>query len=149
MTIFFYQVCEPYGCFSNFSPHSIELEGSTWKTTEHYYQAQKYIGTPDQFLCAQIYKAPTPMAAAALGRDPKYRIRQDWDFVKVDVMYKAVRQKFMTYAALRIILIQTGDERIVENSPTDDYWGCGCNGTGKNYLGEILMRIRAELRRTT
>jgi ribA/ribD-fused uncharacterized protein len=99
MTIFFYQVCEPYGCFSNFSPHSIELEGRTWPTTEHYYQAQKYVGTPDQFLCEQIYQAPSPVAAAALGRNPIYRIREDWDLVKVDVMYRAVRKKFMTHAA--------------------------------------------------
>jgi N-glycosidase YbiA len=146
MTIFFYKVCEPYGCFSNFSAHSIELEGRTWPTTEHYYQAQKYVGTPDQFLCEQIYKAPTPEQAAALGRDPRYRMRPDWGSIKVDVMYKAVRQKFMTYATLRTLLLQTGNEQIVENSPTDEYWGCGCNGTGQNHLGGILMRVRAELR---
>ncbi len=146
MTIFFYKVCEPYGCFSNFSPHSIELEGRTWQTTEHYYQAQKYVGTPDQFLCEQIYQAPSPIEAAALGRDPIYQIRQDWDLVKVDVMYKAVRKKFMTHAAISSVLLQTGHEPIVEKSPTDAYWGCGCNGTGQNHLGQILMRVRAELR---
>ncbi len=145
MTIFFYQVCEPYGCFSNFSPHSIELEGRTWLTTEHYYQAQKYVGTLDQCLCEQIYQASSPIEAAALGRDPRHRIRQDWDLVKVDVMYKAVRKKFMTHEAIRSVLLQTGQEPIVERSPTDEYWGCGCNGTGQNHLGQILMRIRAEL----
>jgi N-glycosidase YbiA len=146
MTIFFYQVCEPYGCFSNFSPHSIELEGRTWPTTEHYYQAQKYVGSPDQFLCEQIYQASTPIEAAALGRDPSYQIRQDWDLVKVDVMYRAVRKKFITHAAIRAILLQTGQELIIEKSPTDEYWGCGCSGTGQNHLGQILMRVRAELR---
>jgi N-glycosidase YbiA len=145
MTIFFYKVCEPYGCFSNFSPHSIELEGRIWLTTEHYYQAQKYVGSPDQFLYEQIYQAPSPVEAAALGRDPSYQIRQDWDLVKVEVMYRAVRKKFITHAAIRSVLLQTGQEPIVEKSPTDEYWGCGCDGTGQNHLGQILMRVRAEL----
>ncbi|MCG9893830.1 MAG: NADAR family protein [Thermosynechococcaceae cyanobacterium MS004] len=146
MTIFFYKVWEPYGCFSNFSPHSIELEGRIWPTTEHFYQAHKYLGSPDSFLYEQIFQAPTPEAAAALGRNPNYRIRPDWNVVKVEVMYRAVRTKFMTYTALRELLIQTGHEQIVENSPTDDYWGCGCSGTGQNHLGKVLMRVREELR---
>jgi hypothetical protein len=35
----------------------------------------------------------------------------------------------------------------VENSPTDDYWGCGAHGGGRNKLGKILMSVRDELRR--
>ncbi|MFM2063889.1 MAG: hypothetical protein RLZZ507_3560, partial [Cyanobacteriota bacterium] len=38
MTIYFYKVWQPYGCFSNFSPHPIEIEGVDWPTVEHYYQ---------------------------------------------------------------------------------------------------------------
>jgi ribA/ribD-fused uncharacterized protein len=41
----FYRVREPYGFMSNFSPHSIRLKGEVWKTSEHYYQAQKFAGT--------------------------------------------------------------------------------------------------------
>ena len=44
-TITFYRVREPYGEFSNFSPHPIELKGRTWPTSEHYFQAQKFAGT--------------------------------------------------------------------------------------------------------
>jgi len=34
----------------------------------------------------------------------------------------------------------------MENSPTDYYWGCGKDGTGRNELGKILMKIRSKLR---
>ncbi len=45
MAILFYSTRDPlYGGFSNFSAHSIELDGKHWATTEHYYQAQKFAG---------------------------------------------------------------------------------------------------------
>ena len=47
---------------------------------------------------------------------------------------------------LRDVLLGTGDEEIVEDSPTDGYWGCGADGKGRNRLGEILMEVRATLR---
>jgi hypothetical protein len=146
MTIFFYKVCEPYGCFSNFSPHSIELEGYTWLTSEHYYQAQKFVGTPHAHLCGQIRTAPSPDRAAELGRNLKYRPRENWDVVKVEVMYKAVFTKFSTHPDLANLLLSTNQELIIENSPTDAYWGCGPDGNGQNQLGKILMQVRAVLR---
>lgn len=149
MTIFFYKVCEPYGCFSNFSPHSIQMEGELWLTSEHYYQAQKFVGTRDRHLCRLIQQASSPEKAAAIGRDPTYTVRQDWHTLKPGIMYNAVLTKFTTYPDLMALLLGTNEELIVENSPTDDYWGCGPNGLGQNQLGKVLMRIRQELRDRT
>ncbi len=146
MTILFYKVCEPYGCFSNFSLHSIQLGGEVWQTSEHYYQAQKFVGTQDQTLCQRIHNAPSPEIAAAIGRDPLHSVRPDWDAVKIPIMYKAVLTKFMTYCDLSEILLSTGEQIIIENSPTDAFWGCGLDGCGQNHLGKILMRIRQEIR---
>lgn len=37
----FYHSSDPeYGCFSNFSPHPIELENKIWPTVEHWFQVQ-------------------------------------------------------------------------------------------------------------
>lgn len=146
MTIFFYKVQDPYGCFSNFSLHSIDLQGQTWPTSEHYYQAQKYKGTPHQALCEQIRQAATPEAAAALGRNSTYTVQPNWDIIKPEIMYTAVRTKFLTHSAIQAELLSTGDELIVENSPCDPYWGCGADGKGHNQLGKILMRVRQEIR---
>jgi N-glycosidase YbiA len=146
MTIFFYKVCEPYGCFSNFSPHSIHLEGEIWATSEHYYQAQKFVGTQDCHLCQLIWQASSPELAAAIGRNPIYVVRRDWDSLKRSIMYKVVFTKFKSHPDLKHLLLGTGEELIVENSPTDHYWGCGSDGLGQNQLGKVLMQIRQELR---
>ena len=146
MTIYFYKANEPYGCFSNFSPHGIDLEGTYWATVEHYYQAQKFVGTANAELIPTIQSVPTPEEAAALGRDRTRQLRHDWEQVKTQVMQKAVLQKFLTHLDIQAILISTGDEFIVENSPTDYYWGCGIDRTGHNHLGRVLMSVRQEIR---
>lgn len=146
MTIYFYKVNEPYGCFSNFSPHSICMQGENWQTVEHYYQAQKFIGTKDEEVSPIIQAAPTPEEAAALGRDRTRQVRADWEQVKTEVMRQAVLKKFLTHPDIQAILIATDDLLIVENSPKDYYWGCGKDKTGNNHLGKILMSVRQQLK---
>lgn len=144
MTIYFYSVREqPYGCFSNFSPHGIELDGLWWSTTEHYFQAQKFT---EPAPVAAIRQAKTPKEAARIGRERQYPLRGDWEQVKDDVMQRAVLRKFETHAEIREILLSTGEEAIVENAPGDYYWGCGADGTGRNQLGKILVEVRTILR---
>jgi hypothetical protein len=147
MTIYFYKVWEPYGCFSNFSLHPIQLEGTYWQTVEHYYQAQKFVGTENQALIQVIRDAPTPMEAAKLGRDRTLKLRPDWEQVKPQVMWQGVLTKFLTHTDIQAILLDTGEELIVEDSPTDYYWGCGQDKTGQNQLGKTLMNVRKEIRK--
>ena len=60
-------------------------------------------------------------------------------------MYDVCKQKFTENEDLKIKLLQTGLEPIVEgNTWGDTYWG-KCKGVGQNKLGQILMRIRNEL----
>lgn len=144
MTIYFYSTREkPYGCFSNFSRHGIDLEGGWWPTVEHYFQAQKFAGTP---YATQIQQAATPKQAAELGRSRKHPLRPDWEQIKDEVMLRAVSRKFETHEELRTILLETGEEDIVENAPGDYYWGCGADGSGKNMLGKLLVKVRGTLR---
>lgn len=143
MTIYFYsQLDEPYGCLSNFSPHGFELDGLWWPTSEHYFQAQKFVGTEH---LEAIRLAKTPDDAAKMGRERSRPLRKDWEEVKDDVMERGLLCKFQTHKDIREILLSTGDELIVEDAPYDYYWGCGQDGSGKNRLGEILMKIRAML----
>ena len=118
MTIYFYKVWQPYGCFSNFSPHPVEMNYIFWPTVEHYYQGQKYLGSP----------------------------RANWEVVKTQIMREAVLKKFLTHGDIREILLSTGSELLVEDSPKDYFWGCGAAKTGKNHLGQILMSVREEHR---
>ena len=44
-------------------------------------------------------------------------------------------------------LLRIGDAKVVEHTEKDRYWGDGGDGSGENRLGQILMRVREELRR--
>jgi ribA/ribD-fused uncharacterized protein len=142
MTIYFYRTKEKYGPFSNFSRHSVELGGKVWPTSEHYYQAKKF---ESEDLQEKIRQCKGPGAAAEMGRDCCLPLRQDWDEVKDDVMREVIRAKFTQHEDLKKLLVESGHEHIVEDSPVDWYWGCGSDRTGKNMLGRILMEIREEL----
>lgn len=143
MAIEFYSTQDEYGEFSNFAAYSFTLDGRRWPTSEHYFQAQKF---KDAAHREKIRKAKSPMIAARLGRSRKVTIRRDWDSAKIDVMRRAVRAKFAAHEELQQLLLSTGDEPIVEDAPRDDFWGCGADGRGKNWLGRILMEVRNELR---
>jgi ribA/ribD-fused uncharacterized protein len=139
----FYSTTGEHGCFSNFSRHSVFLKGKRWPTTEHYFQAQKFAGEPDE---EEIRKTTKPMLAARMGRDRKRPLRRDWEAVKEQVMLDALRAKFTQHEELRAVLLGTGDAVLVEHTANDSYWGDGGDGSGKNRLGQLLMRVRGELR---
>ncbi len=144
MTIYFYNVREvPYGVFSNFSPQGVDLDSAWWPTVEHYFQAQKFAGTP---YAEKIRQASSPKQAADLGRSRSVPLRADWEEVKDEVMFRAVRRKFEIHEELRALLLATGEEELVEKAPGDFYWGCGADGSGRNQLGITLMQVRALLR---
>lgn len=144
MSIKFYKLKDPYGCFSNFSKHAVNIDRINWMTTEHFFQAQKYLGTNRYF---EIAQAGTPRIAAELGRDRSLPLRADWEKIKDDVMRRAVREKVKQHPEIKMILLETGDEEIIEDSPIDYYWGCGAEGTGRNMLGKIWVEIREEIRK--
>lgn len=141
----FYSTHGPYGELSNFASYGIEMEGKWYPTTEHYFQAQKFL---DDAYREQIRQAHSPMFAARLGRSRKVPLRSDWEDIKLNVMRAALRKKFSTHPELRELLLGTGDEELVEDAPGDYFWGCGKDGSGQNWLGKLLMEVREELRVT-
>jgi ribA/ribD-fused uncharacterized protein len=114
-----------------------------WPTSEHYFQAQKFV---NESHAEDIRKAKSPMIAARMGRDRSKKLRKDWESVKDQVMLKAVRAKFEQHPELAETLLGTGEAQIIEHTANDRYWGDGGDGTGKNMLGKILVRVREELR---
>lgn len=139
----FYSETGLYGEFSNFANYPIKLKNKTWKTTEHYFQAQKFANKDYQ---EKIRNADSPMMAAQLGRSRKEKILKNWDNIKQNVMYEAVKAKFIQHIDLAQLLLETKDSKIIEHTENDDYWGDGGDGKGKNMLGKILMKVRDELR---
>ena len=143
-TIHFYSVTEhPFGVFSNFASFPIKVDGKRWPTSEHYFQAQKFKGTPQE---SKIRKVTTPSEAARLGRSRKFRIQKNWDAKRDNVMWTAVWAKFTQHPELEELLLSTANATLVEHTSNDHYWGDGGDGSGKNRLGKILMKVRGKLR---
>jgi ribA/ribD-fused uncharacterized protein len=144
----FFKVPDPWGYFSNFSRHPFLLDGKTWPSTEHYFQAQKFVITDPEWAHA-IWSAPTPAISATMGRDRAHPMRADWDQVKYYVMLLALWAKFTQHRDCDALLMATGWRDIIEDTgkgPDDDHiWGDGSTGTGQNLLGKALMELRQSI----
>lgn len=124
---------------SNFVHVYVVLDGVTYPTIEHAYQAAK---TFDIAKRQMIQLARTPGLAKKFGQD--LVLRPDWEQVKEEVMLDLLIQKF-SQPHFRKLLLATGDAYLEEtNSWKDRYWGV-CGGRGLNRLGHLLMQVRKML----
>jgi len=168
-TIYFYDPKKEYGEFSNFYKKApINIDGVTYPTSEHYFQAAKFLGPKaskyDKKYSSIIAEQNTPGKTAHLARQriqgrwpwqkelniivEKYikkgvKLRSDWESIKDNMMRRAVYAKFSQNPSSKNILCSTGDSILVEHALKDSYWGDGRDGSGKNILGQILMETRA------
>lgn len=138
-----------YFFLSNFFEKDFEWRGMSWRSGEHAYQASKACDEDNaSMLCVKM--ARSPGVAKKLGR--LINVRTDWEEIKYDVMRSVVRAKFSDTELARK-LIATGKEELVEgNYWGDKTWGCVLeNGEweGRNMLGNILMEVRDELRKSS
>lgn len=125
---------------SNYSSCVVFYNGHAYQSVEHAYQAQK---TFDPQLQKAIRDCATPATAKKLARSlPR---RSDWNAVKIGIMRELLREKF-SQEPERSVLLSTGNAELVEgNWWNDQFWGQCPVGMGENWLGRLLMEIRAEL----
>ncbi len=138
----FYEPNEENGWLANFSAHPFELDGVEWKTVEHYFQAQKF---PKSNLFEKIRNSEKPADAKQIAKANKLQRRQDWNSIKILVMYKGIKAKFCNHKNLKQLLVNTNSSLLVEDSEADYFWGVGKNGDGKNVMGNLLMILRNEI----
>ena len=141
--VFFYEQDHYY--LSNFSAFKVRLDGWTFDTSEHAYQAEKFPHLPE--LRGAIHTAPSAHAAFKLAEANRDKVRTDWPLVKVHAMLAILRAKAEQHEYVRRKLLETGERELIENSWRDDFWGWGPNRDGKNTLGKCWMIVRDELRR--
>lgn len=124
-----------YAALDNFLQCSFELGGVQWTSAEQYFQAAKFL---DPGYREQIRGCHDGDACWSLGNTRAFLIRDDWEAVKVDVMYEANKAKFMAPGneALRDALLSTGRGRI--QAYGFPFWA--------KWNGILLERIREELR---
>ena len=142
-----------YGFLSNFHECTIKYNGITYRSSEAAFQAQKTTDKHDRYEISKMKPGQSKRACSKNGiKGFKITLREDWDKIKDDVMYKVVLAKFTQNKHLKNMLLNTGDAELIEGTKWhDNYWGnCTCMMCsmieGKNTLGKILMRVREELR---
>lgn len=131
------------GFLSNFCRSEFALDGASWPTVEHYYQAQKF---QDDVHVERIRQAATPRDAKNMGQARDVTMRADWGTHRMTAMLRALTAKFTQHVLLQQKLMMTGDVILVEASPHDGFWGNGPDGRGENRLGYLLDSLRDQLR---
>jgi len=149
----FFTVKERYGGLSNMSNEfSLDVCGERVRSSEALYQALKFPHLPA--VQRVIVEQKSPMSAKMMARPHRLDIRSDWEKVKLDVMWWVLRVKLRQNALMFAkALEETKDLDIVEKSTRDPFWGAlnaSENGlpmlVGANVLGQLLMKLRADLR---
>lgn len=127
---------------SNFYPHKFTYNGVEYYNSEAAFQAQKCINAEDKLVLSNM---ESPGEAKKYGKT--VALREDWEYVKNDVMYSVLMAKFSSDGELKRKLLDTGDEELVEgNTWGDSYWGFDLEkNEGKNILGKLLMQVRKDL----
>jgi len=147
--------------FSNCVKAPIVVDGEPFASSEHYFQINKFmadIETTRKFamglnisLDEQLRRnrdniaamhVMSPEEVARHGRSCRMcPIRADWDTVRVNVMYRALAEKFKD-GEFHKVLADSYDKVLIERAPRDDYWAINNEGRGENMLGILLMYIR-------
>lgn len=126
---------------SNFFLSPMIVQEKEYPTVEHWFQSQKFTNSDLQ---EKIRTCTTASQAKKLGRTRDQSFRSDWDFVKEEILFEGLKAKFTQNILLHNLLLKTGEEELIENSPWDSYWGSGRTGKGKNRMGALLMKLRSE-----
>lgn len=129
----------------------------SFNCVEQYMMASKAYLFNDNNALEKILNESDPRKQKALGRQVANYVDEEWRSVARDVVYTAVYAKFDQNSSIRTELLNTGDKILVEASATDTVWGIGlapfdhdvANITkwrGTNWLGQVLMQVRGDLR---
>jgi len=132
----------------------------TFSTCEQYMMAHKAHlfnpGADGQPYVQGILEATDPQKQRTLGRAVPNFDEAVWGAYRFVIVRWGNYFKFTQHAALKQVLLDTGDRELVEASPRDRIWGVGFGAAkaevsrpkwGLNLLGKALMDVRERIRR--
>jgi ribA/ribD-fused uncharacterized protein len=129
----------------NCSAFQIRHRDQRWPTVEHAYQAAKF--KEQSIAWCAIKGAPSPHEAQRLAHHEYANFSDpEWDTRKLEVMRTLLWRKVKQHEYVKRKLLATAHMRLVEDSPTDNFWGRGPTWEGENWLGRLWMEIREQLR---
>ena len=137
-----------FDIFSNFHEEPLEINGQTWKSGEHFYQAAKFAPDglqADSDMYNIIADAETPGIAKRLA-DENFsevnKLRSHQALRTFQAMATMLNVKFAPGMLARKRLMQTGALELIHLSGSDFFWGQNRKGEGQNLLGKALMQMR-------
>ena len=117
--------------------------------------AQKALLFKDRETLALVMEATLPAEQKKLGKQVRNFDKEKWNMVARDIVYKGSHAKFTQNPKMLEALLATDGTLLVETSPYDVIWGIGLNDLdaiagkswrGTNWLGEVLTKLREDLR---
>lgn len=158
-----------YGKLSNsyIIPQKLLIHDKKYPSVEHWFQSSKFSSFSDPYskqFGEQIRTAKNANHAKILAlqkvggvnkkwrkklnililESQKFKVqpRNDWDVIKDDIMLEGLREKFTQDKSCQDVLLSTDNKQLISHTKFDKYWGDGGDGSGKNKLGQFLMKVR-------
>lgn len=144
----------PFGWLGNMSPYPLWHEGVLYRTAEALFQALRF---DDVRIRREIRDQKSPMGAKFVAKHYAEKMivkpKSDLDLANMEFV---LRLKVKQCPDLAAMLVDTGDAPLIEdvtkrgNKGNNCFWGAMLvDGTwiGENVLGNIWMRIRADLKK--
>jgi ribA/ribD-fused uncharacterized protein len=111
---------------SNFAVAPFKLDGKTWRTVEHYFQAQKLRLVDPELAEMFTVESGTPLGTEGSGLDARKmrkakllskELLKVWDSQKDELLEKAWEAKFSQNEKMKQILLATGEAELCHSGP--------------------------------
>lgn len=156
--ICFHNPEENNGYLSNWYLSEFTVDDIRFSSMEQYMMYEKAVLFHDKETAEKILRTDDVAEIKALGRIVQNFDDKIWIKSREEIVYKGIFEKFYQNPELMERLAETGEDVIAECAVKDCIWGIGlsmkdedrfCVGKwkGQNLLGQILMRVREEIRR--
>lgn len=142
---------------STYFPCNFQNNGTRYRSAEQHYQSCKAKHFGDLTAYKMIMATWSPKTQSDIASTIDGFNEKGWEKKATAVMERGLRLKFEQDDISRQYLLDTGDAILVFTSKLQPYWGNGMSmndkgnsdkklWAGKNMLGELLMKVRADLR---
>lgn len=142
--------------FSQWHKAYFEVDGVKFNCAEQYMMYKKAELFGDKLVMSEVLRETNPAKHKALGRKVKNFDKSVWEANCKQIVYKGNLCKFVQNGLLFEQLLATRGTTLVEASPYDGIWGIKLAAhdprakqrstwLGKNWLGEILTKLRDDL----
>jgi len=111
---------------SNFAVAPFQLDGKTWRTVEHYFQAQKLRLVDPELAETFTVESGTDLGTEGTGLDARNmrkakllskELLKVWDSQKDEVMARAWAAKFSQNKEMKEVLLATGEAELWHSGP--------------------------------